>query len=101
MLVYRFYTFILHTGTTLAIITKLLHHRSAMIKVFGPGHGQLYLNMISILVESAAVIVVYGLMVLVPGLLHHPIFVLGGASRNYGTGKKMNGLFSAIEFIII
>ncbi|KXN80820.1 hypothetical protein AN958_07256 [Leucoagaricus sp. SymC.cos] len=77
MLLYGFYTFLLNTGITIAIVTALLRQRRRVEQLFGPGHGKAYLNIISIVVESAAVIVVYDLFWLVPAILQHPISLIG------------------------
>jgi hypothetical protein len=46
-------------------------------KLFGPNHGREYVDMMAILVESAAVIVIYGLFFLVPATTGYPMSIIG------------------------
>lgn len=74
LLAYGFYTLSLNVGITAAIVTRLLQHRRSIGRAFGVDHG---IGIVSILVESAAVIVAYDLFFLIPAVIGHPLSIIG------------------------
>jgi len=82
ILTYGFYTMLLNIGITGAIVVKILQYRRFIRQALGEGHGAEYIGIISILIESASIIVVYDLFFLIPAVIGHPLANIG---RQIGT----------------
>lgn len=78
ILTYGLYTMLLNAGITAAIVTKLLKHRRSVVPILGTDIGMgYYFGVISILVESASIILIYDIFFLVPAVIGHPLSVIG------------------------
>ena len=77
VLFYGYYTMFLNAAFTFLIVIKILLVRRRLEKLLGRGQGREYLGIVSILVESAAVIVAYDLFFLVPATIGHPLSIIG------------------------
>lgn len=82
VLVYGFYTMSLNIAITGAIVVKILQYRHLLSQALGERRTLGYAGIISILIESASIIVAYDLFFLIPAAIGHPLANIG---RQIGT----------------
>ncbi|KAF8880530.1 hypothetical protein BD779DRAFT_1675876 [Infundibulicybe gibba] len=66
-------TLALNVVTTLSIVGRLLVYRRRIVKVLGKSQTLNYSSVVSMLIESAALVVVFYILFLIPSLLSYPI----------------------------
>ncbi len=97
VLVYGFYTMLLNVGITGAIIAKILQYRRFLRQALGEKHGIHYISIISILVESASIIVAYDLFFLIPAVIGHPLANIG---RQVGTMIQVRSTYTPSPLVL-
>jgi hypothetical protein len=77
ILAYGIFTMLLNVGITTAIITRLLKHNRFVAPLLGQNSTGYHFGIISILVESAAVLAIHNVFFIVPAAIRHPLSVIG------------------------